>query len=624
MPGVRAARLAADLVLLQDRQNAGQPQGPVAPIRNKRIVRVVAEQALGVRRASHDDRAVRGPLGRDAHGCAFSHAAPFDGDGFAAGEVNVAGRAAGRVSFDGRVAREVERAVAEDAAAVCGGRVADDASAAHGERAVIVDAAAAAVADRVAGDVAVPNSQGAAVVNAASCLSTRMGNLASLLAVVAVGDGQGRAAIDLDGIFAIRPGDGLAVEAELDVVGALPGVGEADVRQQVVVAVPLDVAQAPDGLPFERLAVPGVRAARLAADLVLLQDRQNAGQPQGPVAPIRNKRIVRVVAEQALGVRRASHDDRAVRGPLGRDAHGCAFSHAAPFDGDGFAAGEVNVAGRAAGRVSFDGRVAREVERAVAEDAAAVCGGRVADDASAAHGERAVIVDAAAAAVADRVAGDVAVPEGEGALVVDTPAEHTALMGNFADSLTGAVISNSQRRAAVDFDGIITAGPGNAIAVEAELDIGVAFPGGREGHIAGQVVITCGIGQAVCAGPTCPRQLVAVVLRAPVHTANLMLVRNRGRIAKFQTIVAVTCKRKSLVVAKEAFSIGRASHDRGALPGFLRRDAHGRASAHAASCDSDRCVATKLNVIDRAAKIVATDSHITREVKRAATANTAT
>ena len=97
------------------------------------------------------------------------------------------------------------------------------------KRAEVPDAAARFVTDRVAGDAAVPEGQGSVVVDSAALLALGMGDLACRPAVVTVGNVQRRTAVDLDDVFAGSAGNSLAVEAEVDIVGARPGIIKSDV-----------------------------------------------------------------------------------------------------------------------------------------------------------------------------------------------------------------------------------------------------------------------------------------------------------------------------------------------------------------------------------------------------------
>ena len=94
-----------------------------------------------------------------------------------------------------------------------------------------------------------------------------MGDLAGLRIRMAIGNGERCALGHRDGVLARRAGDGLAVEAEVDVIGAGPSVGEGDVVCKVVVAIGGDIAQARDSVP-ENLAVGSIRAISATADLV--------------------------------------------------------------------------------------------------------------------------------------------------------------------------------------------------------------------------------------------------------------------------------------------------------------------------------------------------------------------
>ena len=62
-----------------------------------------------------------------------------------------------------------------------------------------------------------------------------MGNLSDRSAIMAVGDGQGCAAIDCNGIIVTCLGDTLAIEAELYVAATCPGARKGDVGRKVIV-----------------------------------------------------------------------------------------------------------------------------------------------------------------------------------------------------------------------------------------------------------------------------------------------------------------------------------------------------------------------------------------------------
>ena len=416
-----------------------------------------------------------------------------------------------------------------------------------------------------------------------------------------VGDGQGRVFVDLDDIYIAGLGDGLAVEADLDVGAALPGGREGHVAGQVVVA--LLGGQAIGAGPLRPLYAPvvfRVFAIGVPADAVHVRD---GGQPQTAVVIARRKRIRLVVAEEARGCRRAGHHRGSAIGACGRDAHGRAGAHAARGDGDLYVRSdprviiEVDVVVRAVRLVAGDGHAARKVDRGltvfvnaaavayggVALDAAVGHGefgfisigdaaadiGLVADNVAACHGERVIVIDAAAvvfggvaldvaachgertSAVADAaaivfggvigniaavhgeragaedaaalvvqapalvaidaaavhvkgaqvadttaslvasVAGDAAVPEGEGAIPVDVDAAALRVlrMRDLARSVAAMAVGDGQGRVFADLDGVNITGLGDGLAVEAEVDVVVAFPCGLEFDVARQVVV---------------------------------------------------------------------------------------------------------------------------------------
>ena len=233
---------------------------------------------------------------------------------------------------------------------------------------------------------------------------------------------------------------------------------------------------------------------------------------------------------------------------------------------------------------------------------------RVTGDGAAGHGERADVVDTDAGDVVGRVVGDGAVPEGEGAAVVDAAAFLAVGVGDLAGLLAVAAVGDGQRHARVDLDGVLAAGTGDGLAVEAEVDVGFALPCGREGDVTGQVVVACGVGQAVCTGPALPRQLVAVVLGAPVHAADLVLVRRKLQAA------AVGHHPVIRVVAEEARGTARPTHHNGAS--LLCRDTHGRILTHAIPYDDNLFASGKKYVAGSSVQRVPADSHVAREVKR--------
>ena len=157
-------------------------------------------------------------------------------------------------------------------------------------------------------DAAVPHGEGTVAFDgdAAALLAARVGNLAGVR--LAVGDGQGLAVGDLDSILAVSPGDGLAVEAEVDVVAHFPRRSKLHVVDQVIVACLGGKAggAVPCG-PDVVLAVAFVGAVGLAANRVAV-----LGQEHKAAAAVFDQAIVAVVARKNSFVRRATHDRGAV------------------------------------------------------------------------------------------------------------------------------------------------------------------------------------------------------------------------------------------------------------------------------------------------------------------------
>ena len=267
--------------------------------------------------------------------------------------------------------------------------------------------------------------------------------------------------------------------------------------------------------------MPGIRAGCIAADLMILRNSQKVDEPQDIAGIVLQNYVLHVVAREAFGIRHAGHDGRPAPGFLDRDAHRRVFADTVPCDIDRFAFGEIDVVGRAVQCVAADGHVAQEVERAEVEDAAPL----VAGDAAGAHSKCAGVTDATAG-IAERVTSDIAVPKSEIAAVIYAATGLAALMGNLADGIAGAMVGNGQGRTAVDLDGIASIWPGDVMAIETKVDVGIAFPCGREGHVAGQVIVARGVGQAVSTRPRLPRQIVAMVFRTSIKAADLVSMLN--------------------------------------------------------------------------------------------------
>ena len=359
MIGILAAVVTADLMFMVRSQNGDQLQGIVVRIFRDFIVRVVAEEDVGVRRVGDDRVAFPRLIGRDAHFCAGIHS-PIHSDRVGIGKgngssryIDVVARALRRVVGNVHVTREVKRTIVVNTAAVgrsaqyagacsrvagdgaarhgecafivdtaagASGRVAGDAAAGHGERGVVCDAAAeigrvaadgaaihvecAQVSDAettakitplgaslagVIGDTAVPKGEDTALtdLDAAARHTLIVCNLADALAVVAVGDCQGHSIVYIDdlvgqGVLGLRPGDVVAVEAEVDVALGFPhalGLGALNSEGHIVIQVIVarlagKAVGAGPRLPLYILAVVvGVFAVGLAAEIVAVHLR---------------------------------------------------------------------------------------------------------------------------------------------------------------------------------------------------------------------------------------------------------------------------------------------------------------------------------------------------------------
>ena len=199
----------------------------------------------------------------------------------------------------------------------------------------------------------------------------------------------------------------------------------------------------------------------------------------------------------------------------------------------------------------------------------------------------------------------------------DAAARFTALVGNLADFI--AVVAVGDGQGAVNLDGVDARSLGDSLAIEAKVDVIGRTPDLREGHVVFQVIVTRLVGQAVGLGPRLPLHIRAVTLVIAVGlAANSVPVRLRQDQAiagRHQTVVRV--------VAGEACGGARTGYHKRSVHGFLSRNAHGRATVHAALCGSNRFAAGEINVLVRVAHLVVFDGHVTREVERAAVANAA-
>ena len=236
-----------------------------------------------------------------------------------------------------------------------------------------------------------------------------MGDLAGLVARVAVGDGQVCAGHHQDRVVAVRGSDGVAVQAKINVVLARPGVRASHVAGQVVIAVGADLVQGRDGNPGKRRPMAVVVAAVLATRAVLMRC-------QAQVAAAIGLDHVRVVVDKEVvgGARVADaghdHGARLVRGQ--RDADAGVSTQLA--DGrDGLAADKVDVARCVVlVGVARDLRVSANLEVGavvVHSGTTARASDGIATDLAAGHNEGAAVADAGAVAdslvVLDAAAG---------------------------------------------------------------------------------------------------------------------------------------------------------------------------------------------------------------------------
>ena len=186
--------------------------------------------------------------------------------------------------------------------------VVGDGTAVHVERSANVDAGANISIigfDSVARDAAVPEGKGSLAVglavtvdvDATALLPVVVGNLTDVLAVFAVGDGQGHPGVDHNGVLAVGPNDVVAVEAEGDVLFDHPGLAKGNVAREVVVASGIGQAIGLGPLRPRHLAavVSLIGAALLAADAVDVGALSLRGQ----------NHLARVIARLYHGVVRA-------------------------------------------------------------------------------------------------------------------------------------------------------------------------------------------------------------------------------------------------------------------------------------------------------------------------------
>ena len=320
-----------------------------------------------------------------------------------------------------------------------------------------------------------------------------MGDLAGLRIRMAIGDGERRALGHHDGILAGRAGNGVAVEAEVDVIGAGPGVGEGDVVRKVIVAIGGDIAQARDSMP-ENLAVGSIRAVISTADLV----RMDVGSGRQLKAAVRalHQLVPFIVTEKYAGVGGAVHHVIAGVRLLRCDAdlrdRREGLDATTVRNLDGIAVDEKDVAGRAVFRVAGNPCVARHDDGAAVVHAGAAVARGVAGDAAAVHGEGA-LVEYSATKVAV-VAGDGTGPKREGVLVTDCYAAHARGMGDLTGGVTAAAVGDGQVTVDALFgivlhqNGTAVIRAGDGLAVEAQRDIGRNLPLVGEIHVFGQVV----------------------------------------------------------------------------------------------------------------------------------------
>ena len=357
------------------------------------------------------------------------------------------GRGRGRVAGDG-AAVQVEHVAHHAHAGAAGRCVIADGAAVHVERAVVYKHAAAVGVLLVAGDgTAVQIERAAVHIHAVAGIAGFVGDGARTLAV---GDGEGGSqggtgivVIEPDGGLIGRAGDGVAVEAEHHRVvldGELPGVGELDIRLQVVVARLRNFGEAGDPLPvFLRFvgALAGVGAGGAADRVGSVLD----GHLEVNVAGFRmiDDLVARGVRVELCRVGRrwgigAAVDALGGQQGVGRIPGAGKADVGARLQGayDGGGGAEAHVIRRAVRlRVAGNDRLAGEVEVAAGlgmGDATAAVDGDVAGDGAAAQIEGAV-GSADAGAVVGPVAADGAAGHGEGAMAH----VHTAAAAVFGD-----------------------------------------------------------------------------------------------------------------------------------------------------------------------------------------------
>ena len=233
-----------------------------------------------------------------------------------------------------------------------------------------------------------------------------------LAARLTVGDGKASAAVDADGIAAVFPGDGLAVETKIHaVIVARPGAGQRDVLLEIIVARLLDFGQSGNPFPLAHIAVVGVVALGLAAETVIGVE----SELQAALA-VAHQVIARIVAEKAGGVRRAVHDGFAERG---RDADARGSIQAVAHDGDGCISVQIDIPHTVVGDSRCAGKI--QCPEVVHTADAVVAGGGVVRDAAAVYVEgcrRPVIHTAAAVFAGSGIAGDFAAVHIEGGGIV--------------------------------------------------------------------------------------------------------------------------------------------------------------------------------------------------------------
>ena len=297
----------------------------------------------------------------------------------------------------------------QTAAVVAG--IVRDAAADHGEPAAAGSAHAAAQIVGVARDVAVPEGAGAAAVNK-NAKTFFAGIMRDLAARLTIGDGKASAAVDADGIAAVFPGDGLAVETKVHaVIVARPGIGQGDVLLEIIVTLSLDFGQSGNPFPLAHIAVLRVVALGLAAETVIGVESELQA-----ALTVAHQVIARVVAEKTGGVRRAVHDGFAERG---RDADARGSIQAVAHDGDGSISVQIDIPDTVVGDSRRAGKV--QCPEVVHTADAVVAGGGVVGYLAAIHVEgrrRTVIHTAAAVFAGGGVVGDFAAVHVEGGGIV--------------------------------------------------------------------------------------------------------------------------------------------------------------------------------------------------------------